>query len=128
MKCAWTNFLSVVPLSIRQDVDKRGREHLQELRLRIGQPVELIMHKERSFLSHNATTEDLQFVINTASRYSPWASTSSAKGYITASGGHRIGVCGECVIQNGKVTGFRYATSLCMRVARSFEGIAYMHR
>ncbi len=123
MRCAWEAFLAVVPPRIRKQVDELGKHQLQELRLRIGQPVELRLGAQSCFLTQQANQEDIRYVVNTASRYSPWATTTIQKGYITASGGHRIGLCGECVVQDGNVLTIRTATSLCMRVARSFEGI-----
>ena len=50
-------------------------------------------------------------------------------GYITAPGGHRIGICGEAVVHNGSMTGIRTVSSLCVRIARDFPGLAdkYSH-
>ena len=124
MKCAWNQLLSVLPQHMRSEVDRLGKDSLQELRLRIGAPVLLITGKGRFPIKWQTTLEDIHFVINTASRYSPWASATSASGYITAPGGHRIGLCGQCVYQEGKVTGIREITSLCIRVARDFPGLA----
>lgn len=123
MNCAWNEFLSILPHQFRHQIDKLGKEKLEELRLRIGQPAELIIGGRSVLLDRCAAKEDIQFVINTASRYSPWASASVAKGYITAAGGHRIGICGECVVQGGVITGIKYGTSLCIRVARELPGI-----
>ncbi len=123
MGCAWEEFLSVVPQRIRKQVDELGKKELQELRLRLGQSVELKFGTESRFLPQQANQEDIRYVVNTASRYSPWAATTVQKGYITAAGGHRIGLCGDCVPQEGNVLAIRTVTSLCMRVARSFAGI-----
>lgn len=123
MNCAWDALLSVLPPGIRREVDNRYRDTLEEVRLRQGQKVELIMGGKSCFLPAVATREDLIFPVNTASRYSPWTAATAAKGYITAPGGHRIGLCGDCVVQNGQVTAVRHATSLCIRVARAFPGI-----
>jgi len=123
MKCAWEAFLSVVPARLRKEVDRLGKEHLEELRLRLGQPVELRICGKSTILSVITTTEDLHYTVNTASRYSPWSAATSSQGYLTAAGGHRIGICGECVVQGGQVTGIRSVRSLCIRVARSFTGI-----
>lgn len=123
MKCAWNELLSVLPLRLRCEVDKLGKETLEELHLRLGQPVELVMSGISHLLQTTATAQDIQFVVNTASRYSPWAAASASQGYITAQGGHRIGLCGECAVQAGFITGIRTATSLCIRVARAFPGI-----
>ena len=125
MKCAWNEFLSILPQRLRSEVDKLGRENLEELHLRINRPVELIIVGKSVLLQTLAVAEDIQYVVNTASRYSPWAASTAANGYITAPGGHRIGICGDCVVHSGAVTGVRTATSLCIRVARSFVGIGH---
>lgn len=123
MKCAWNAFLSILPPRLRMEVDNLGKDTLEELHLRLNQPVELILGGFSHLLKIKAGEEDIRFVVNTASRYSPWAASSVSQGYITAPGGHRIGLCGDCVVQAGLVTGIRQASSLCIRVARSFEGI-----
>lgn len=124
MKCAWQELLAILPPSMRMDVDKYGRECLQELRLRLGRPPELVTHSGSKWLPANISTQDLSFVVNTASKYSPWAATTVSKGYITAPGGHRIGMCGDTVVKEDKTVGIRTPTSLCIRVARDFPGIA----
>ncbi len=123
MRCAWKELLAVLPQWMRLEVDRLGKDRLQELRLRINAPPELIMSDRTAWMDRCILAEDLQFCINAASRYSPWAAESAALGYITAPGGHRIGLCGEAVIHNGTVTGMRTLRSLCIRVARDFPGI-----
>ena len=124
MICAWQEFLRLLPLNLRQQVDKIGGRDLQELRLRVGYRPELVMKDKSIWLNRKTDKQDVRFVINAVSQYSPWAATSMASGYITAAGGHRIGFCGDVVVQNGVVTGIREVSSLCMRVAKSFPGIS----
>ncbi len=123
MNCAWKELLAILPQYMRSEVDRLGKDTLQEVRLRLHSPTELVLSSGSHWLSNSATQEDLKFVVNMASRYSPWAAQSAASGYITAPGGHRIGLAGEWVVQNGSVTGIRTASSLCIRVARDFRGI-----
>lgn len=124
MRCSWNELLSVLPTWMRREVDELSRDTLQELRLRRGQPPELICNNGKYSLKRKIGQEDLNFVVNTASRYSPWAAATVGQGYITAPGGHRIGLCGEAVNQQGSMTGLRQVSSLCVRVARDFSGIA----
>lgn len=124
MRCAWQEFLNLIPPWMRRDVDTLGKDDLQELRLRSGLPPELCKRTGSTCLNRAASQEDLSFIVNTASRYSPWAASSASQGYISAQGGHRIGMCGEAVVQDGTMTGIRCVTSLCIRVARDFPGIA----
>lgn len=124
MMCAWKELLSILPQWMRQDVDRLGNNKMQELRLRINAPPELVLDSGSCRLSAAVGEQDLAFVINAASRYSPWAAETAAQGYITAQGGHRIGLCGEVVCHNGMVTGMRQTESICIRVARDFPGIS----
>ena len=123
MTCAWTEFLSILPPWLRRDVDSRAREDLQELRLRLDRPPELVTGKGVQLLERPAGRDDITYCINTASRYSPWSAATMVDGYITAPGGHRMGICGEVVCRDSQITGIRDVTSLCLRVARDFPGI-----
>ncbi len=123
MKCAWNALLGLLPQGYKSIVDNLGRETLQELRLRNGLPPLLVKSNGCEELPFTVKSADIQFVINAASRYSPWTAESAASGYITAPGGHRIGLCGQAVEHNGKMTDIRQVTSLCIRVARDFPGI-----
>jgi len=123
MMCAWKEFLSIIPTGLRREVDELGREKLQELRLRINSPPELIIDRKSQWLSATVSREELDYVINAASRYSPWCSSTISQGYLTAPGGHRIGVCGEAIFREGKMTGIKQISSLCIRIARDISGV-----
>ena len=124
MTCAWQEFLGILPIWMRKEVDRLGKGTLQELRLRMQAPPELLFPEESRWLERPVSREDLNYTINAASRYSPWTAQTAAQGYLTAAGGHRIGLCGEAVVQQGVVTGMKNISSLCIRIARDFPGIA----
>lgn len=124
MMCEWTKLLGILPGWLACEVDKYGKKELQELRLRLGQVPELNMGNRSLWLDRIICQDDLNFVFNTASKYSPWAATTMAQGYLTAPGGHRIGICGEAVMKNGRMETMRKIQSLCIRVARDFPGIS----
>lgn len=123
MICAWKELLSVLPTRLRREIDLLGKTSIQEVRLRMNAPPELVLREKILWLTGEVTREELNFVINTASRYSPWAASTAAQGYITAPGGHRIGMCGEMIYQNGVLEGIREIHSLCIRVARDFPEV-----
>lgn len=124
MICAWKELLAILPRWLAQEVDRCHRDSLQELRLRLGQPPQLLHKGGSVWLNREITADDLNFCVNTASRYSPWAAQTVSQGYLTAPGGHRIGLCGDAVVQNGIMTTIRTPRSLCIRVARDFPGCA----
>ena len=123
MKCAWKELLGILPTAMRENVDKQGKDTMQELRLRLGKPPEIVTAQGSRWLAMEVTAQDLSFVVHTASKYSPWSAATVSSGYITAPGGHRIGMCGEVVIKDEKAAGIRIPTSLCIRIARDFPGI-----
>ncbi len=111
MKWNEQQLLSILPQRMRNE-DFRN---VRELRLRVGQRPML----DRRELDGAVTADELRYLVNTASRYSPWSAKSIAQGYLTAPGGHRIGLCGE-----GAGETMREVHSLCIRIARDYAGIA----
>ena len=124
MICAWKELLSILPQRLRLDVDRLGKKDAQEIRLRLGKPPNIMLAGRQICLSEPVSMDDLNYVVNTACRYSPWTAASARDGYLTAPGGHRLGICGEMVEKDGEMTGFRNIRSLNIRIARDFPGIA----
>lgn len=123
MICAWKELISILPPRLRPQAEPFSGQ-ARDIRLRLGAVPEVVTGKESRYLTGDVTSEELNFVINAASRYSPWAAASVSQGYLTGPGGHRIGICGEAVIKNGAMEGIRKVSSLCIRVARDFPGLA----
>lgn len=107
--------LSILPQRLR--MEEFGDVH--EIRLRLGRRPRLVMGSGWRDAAGEVEARELSYVINAASGYSPWTAASLKEGYLTAPGGHRIGVCGE-----GAGEGIHTVTSLCIRVARDVRGIA----
>lgn len=124
MRCDWHSYTSLLPLWMRNFLEEHGKDKLLELRLRLGYPPELVMLTGSVWMKQLVTNDDINFCLNTASRYSPWAAASISNGFITAPGGHRLGLCGNATVAGGSMTGIRSVTSICLRVARDFPGIA----
>ena len=124
MKCEWQAYLNILPLWLRHEVDRIGKNNLQELRLRIGKPVEMVLQHGVFKTDRFIAFSDISYVINSASSYSPWAAATISKGFLTAEGGHRIGICGMCTVSDGLMTGIQHPNSLCVRVSRDYYGIS----
>lgn len=123
MKCAWEAFIHLLPTQFRHDVDKLGRESLLEIRLRLGLPPELILKDKTVKLTDAVTSADLKYCIQFASQYSPWSAGTLNQGYITAPGGHRIGVFGRYARHDVRGWALQTPAMLCLRVARDFDGL-----
>lgn len=128
MRCNWQAYLNLVPPAYRREVDMLGRENLQELRLRLNRAPELLMQGGSRSLTRPVQPEDLQYCVSAASRYSPWAAATVSRGYLTGPGGHRLGLCGEAAVKDGQVQSIRNLTSVNLRAAREFPGIANRFR
>lgn len=124
MSCAWKELLSILPDRLRQDVDRLGKEKMAELRLRVGRPAEMVLTDKVCSVGARVTGQELEHIVYIVTQYSPWAAVTGSQGYLSASGGHRIGMCGDVVMKDGQVTGIRSVTSLCIRVARDIPGVA----
>lgn len=120
MNCMWQAYLSILPPNLRT-LSLKYENTLLETRLRIHQNIEFVTTNGSESVPIVTKYEDLSYVINIASKYSPWSSHSVSQGYITADGGHRIGICGTAVQKNGQITGIKMPTSLCIRVSRDIQ-------
>ena len=80
MDCDWESVLEACPRWIRQPVDELGKKDLRELRLRLGRGPLLVFDGRTWEIPGSIAPEDLQFSVNAASQYSPWAAESMAKG------------------------------------------------
>ena len=123
MYCAWQAYLNILPVWMREEVDRLGVQSLLELRIRVDRHPDLITLKGKYSLQKKISPADISYCMNAVSNYSPWASTTIQCGYITATGGHRVGICGDVVIADGRISTIKNITSLCIRVARDFPGV-----
>ncbi len=124
MICGWRELLSVLPDWLAAEVDRHGKGTLREIRLRRHQQPMLVLNGKTVFLMQKVGQEDLNFCVNAATGYSPWAAGTVAQGYVTAPGGHRIGICAEAIGTDTGFRGLKNIRSLCIRVAGDYPGVA----
>lgn len=71
------------------------------------------------------TREDIREMLEYISNYSLYAYEQEMKqGYITIEGGHRVGMTGQAIIENGKVKNLRYISSINLRMSHEILGCA----
>ena len=132
--------LHIFPLHLRETLQKVTMKEntLEEIRIRIGQPVIFHMENEEWYLkketgrlersqvnAYCATKEDIKSMVKFISSYSLYAYENEMKrGFITMQGGHRIGVAGQVVMDGGKVLSLSNIYFLNIRVAREKRGCA----
>jgi len=98
---------------------------VEELRLRVSRPVEVIANNQSTFLPYIVTEEDGSQILGKLSQFSIYTIEEELKkGYITIKGGHRVGLAGRVVTENGMVKMIRDISSYNFRIAKEKVGIA----
>lgn len=131
--------LRIFPINIRQILTGMylDFEQLQEIRLRAEKPLMIVYKNYEYFVnakeglckvenipyivSANEVRETLEYVSN----YSLYAFEEEVKqGFITIQGGHRVGISGKAVMENGTVKSMKHISFLHIRFAHQIYGCA----
>jgi len=120
---------SVLPEALylaAEGTDEPTRQRAEEFRLRLGSPMTVVLEGRETALDSPPVREaDLRGVLELASRYSAHTVLDRVRaGFVTIKGGHRIGLCGEAVMREGRVHSLDKLFSLAIRIARPAEGVA----
>ena len=100
-------------------LDPELRAGAEEIRLYCGRGLRAVTETGIVPLRGSVAREDLEYVLERASRSSlHTVQESLRRGYLTAPGGYRIGVCGAVVLKDGEPRGCRQLSSLCIRIPR----------
>lgn len=128
------NLVTVFPTSIRPQMQKINWDGLEEIRVRIGWPVELIYDNRNEWLGSYDCMIDrhrLDEMLNYITGYSVYAMDEELRqGYITYSGGHRIGITGHATYEAFEKTGPKQVTNIVdigglnIRIAHERKGCA----
>lgn len=126
--------VTVFPTSIRPRMRKINWDGLEEIRVRIGWPVELIYGNHNEWLGNYDSMIDRQCLdemLNYITGYSIYAMDEEIKqGYITFSGGHRIGITGHANYETlretrePRITNIVDIGGLNIRIAHERKGCA----
>ncbi|ANB60221.1 stage III sporulation protein AA [Anoxybacteroides amylolyticum] len=120
--------IDVLPKTIADVLEKWSfpwKNEIEEIRLRVQRPLEVIAKGTPYFLPYEVTAEDGVQLLNKLSHYSIYAMEEELKrGFITIQGGHRVGLAGKVITDGGSVKAIRYVTSFNIRVAKQKIGIA----
>jgi stage III sporulation protein AA len=101
------------------------QEEIEEIRIRINRQIEISMNGRIIFLPYVIQQEDAFHLMNKISHFSIYAIEEELRrGYITVSGGHRIGLAGKVILEEGKVKAIRDVSSFNIRIAKEKIGIA----
>ncbi len=119
----------LLPYKLRErarSVVRSDRVRAEEIRLRVGRPMSVLLPEGELTLGGEAVTaRDLELLVEIATGASVHSSGQWLKdGFIPCRGGCRVGLCGSVYSSGGEVTGFNSFSSASIRIAREHRGIA----
>jgi len=133
-------FLGAEPARRVAQLTPKDFETITELRLRVDKPLFARISGRDYMLTaqgkssdttlaaqyaYRPSATDIAETIERISQYSFYAfETELCNGYITLPGGHRVGIAGQAVIENGTVRAWRHISSINLRVAHAVKGCA----
>ncbi|BDR72763.1 stage III sporulation protein AA [Clostridium tetani] len=115
--------LEILPSEIKKQLNALNFKNLQEIRIRSQKPIIVKDGTCEIVTDYIATLEEVGSIVKRMSSYSIYAYDDEIKqGYITINGGHRVGICGKCVVEGEKVKTIKYPASLNIRICREVAG------
>ncbi len=114
-----------------------AKEQLQEIRIRAEKPVAVLLRGEEWFVTPQgewtgdvgrarcASAEEVRALLQHICEYSPYAYEEELRrGYLTLSGGHRVGIVGQVVMEGTAVRTIKNVAALNLRIAHQIKGVA----
>lgn len=129
----------ILPKPIRQLISAMPmaqKQMIQEIRLRVYQPLEICLADGILYLNDRGTTDrpdrayitsavDCAQMLQTISNHSLYAIEEQLRqGFVTIAGGHRVGVTGKVISEQGKVRTIQNITSFNIRIAKQVRDVA----
>lgn len=100
-----------------------GASVIEEIRMRAGRPLEVVCSDKVISFPLTVTQTDISDVLSNATEHSLYAYENQIRsGYITISGGHRIGLSGRVFVQEQNICKIDEFSSINMRIAREIKG------
>ncbi|WP_123053565.1 stage III sporulation protein AA [Clostridium sp. JN-1] len=123
-KIGTKEIIDILPQSINNVLKNiLSDSKLQEIRIRMDKPLIVEFNNDELICDYIVKKEDMKTIIQRISNYSIYAFEEEIKkGYITVKGGHRIGICGRCVIEKNEVKTIKNIGSINIRICHEVIG------
>ncbi len=125
---SFTTVAALLPPRLRRGMEGLPypvRRRVEEVRLRAGQMPMVVLNGEELPLPADGpvSERELSLTLEVATRASTHTALEQLRqGYFTLRGGHRVGLCGTAVTEDGRVKSFRHLSSLNIRIAHVVSG------
>jgi len=138
MKNLSYEIINSLSLNLREKIKNLPKNNLniEEIRLRVEKPLILNAKNKDYFYNEKTkdldlkmdnpyivTREDIEQTFQIICKYSIHTFIDDiTKGFITLRGGHRIGIVGKTIVEDGRVKNIKHISSLNIRVSREIIG------
>ncbi|WNR42565.1 stage III sporulation protein AA [Paenibacillus roseipurpureus] len=129
----------LLPQNIRMllsELPANVQANLEEIRVRESRPLEISWEDRYAFISergqmmnqesqaYKPNRQDCQTLLEMLTNHSLYTFEEELRrGYITVSGGHRVGLAGRTILDQGHVKQIRDVSSFNIRIAREIRGV-----
>lgn len=118
-------FMQHFPPNLTETLLIMGTKDMQEIRVAADRNAAVVKNGVLMDSGVRVSREALRKIVESMCRGSLYAMQHSlSRGYITLQGGHRVGVCGRCITENGVVTHMTDISAICVRISREITGAA----
>lgn len=118
---------AILPNRLRKaamELPESDQRQAEELRLRAGRPMTVLLPSGERELEAAAEPEELETLCDLATEFSRYAAAETLReGYLPVRGGFRVGLCGTAVIKDGVNTNLKNLSSAVVRIGRERQGI-----
>jgi len=120
------NILKYFPDKIEKKIAEEALdkiENLEEIRIRAQRPIILKFNDSEKIIKYSVTSEEILSCLQMICENSIYTYQNQiSEGFITVKDGHRVGISGSCIVENGQIININYIYSLNFRVARQIIG------
>lgn len=111
--------------NLRKYINHEEYNSLEEIRIRLNKPMLLKFNTKEIFTDKIICGEDILKILQFITENSIYSYQKQiSEGFITLKGGHRVGISGNVVEENGKVININYIYSLNFRIAKQIIGVS----
>lgn len=116
------NFTNEIKAILEKEI-KDYQISLNEIRIRTSLPIILKIGQDEKVINYYPSSEDIEKIMQNICSNSIYAyQTQISEGFLTITGGHRVGISGNAVIKDGKVSNINNIYSLNFRIAKQIKG------
>lgn len=117
-----------IKISKRITINSNGQveeylKNIEEIRIRNNRPVILKYNEKERILQENINSDDILEMLQKICNNSIYSYQNQINnGYLTIKGGHRVGITGNCVLEENKIINISYISAINFRIAREILG------